>query len=221
MSVSEIKEIKGTPKEYASVVSTPEAHPDVPGLLYWPRFISPDGTKILTGIMSRSTSWVGVTNSTKSRRVIHYGYKYDYTRTMDPVECDPIPAGLAIITEMRHIAPLFEGVETPRSSVSAFDQLIINEYLHGQWIPAHIDHPSQFGDTVFCVTLGSGTTMTFTHPEGRVVHQYVTPGSAYAMTGDARYVWKHQIEAKKSDIVNGVKVPRGVRYSLTFRTIRK
>jgi alkylated DNA repair protein alkB family protein 8 len=206
-------------KEVLCITKTPMMHPIVDGLLYWPRFISPDGERILTESMSRDTNWVGVTDSAKSRRVIHYGYKYDYTRAMDPIKCDPIPAGLAIITAMCHIAPA--DASATHLVDTAFDQLIINEYQPGQGIAAHIDHPQQFGDTVFCVTLGAGTMINFTHPDGRVVQQYVAPGSAYAMQRDARHTWKHGIDAKKSDMVDGVKVPRGVRYSLTFRTIRK
>lgn len=207
-------------KEVSCITKTPMMHPVVDGLSYWPRFISPDGERILTESMSRDTKWVGVTDSAKSRRVIHYGYKYDYTRAMDPIKCDPIPEELAFLTESMTNA-IAKASQSDAPVAIVFDQLIINEYQPGQGIAAHIDHPQQFGNLVFCVSLGSGTMVTFTHPDGRVVQQYVAANSAYLMTGDARCIWKHGIDAKKSDMVDGVKVPRGVRYSLTFRTIRK
>lgn len=203
------------------VTQIPELVPEVPGLLYWPRYISPDGQALLEASLKASTKWVGVTASEKSRRVIHYGYQYDYSHEKKLMEADKIPDHLAMITTLPHIANP-DAPETHRVTAK-FDQLIINEYIPGQGISPHIDDPRQFGDVIFCVSLGSGITIKFAHPDGRVVLKYVAAGSAYAMMGDSRYVWRHSIDAKKSDVVNDVPriVARGTRYSLTFRTVRK
>jgi hypothetical protein len=36
---------------------------------------------------------------------------------------------------------------------------------------------------------------------------------------DYRYQWKHEIKAVKNDVINGIKIPRKRRISITFRTI--
>jgi alkylated DNA repair dioxygenase AlkB len=195
--------------ESISTLREPTVIAEVPGLLYWPRFISPDGEQMLISALLNSSAWVGVTSSEKSRRVIHYGYKYDYSRTSALTKTDEIPERFAIL-------PAASGLPTAK-----FDQLIINEYLPGQGISSHIDDVHQFGDVIFCISLGSGIMMTFSHPDGQVVQQYVAAGSAYAMTGDARYVWRHAIDAKKYDIIASMKFLRKTRYSLTYRATKK
>lgn len=74
----------------------------------------------------------------------------------------------------------------------------------------HRDAP-QFGPTVIGVSLGIPATMRFR----RVTKDYeelfrieLAPRSAYVMSGDARSIWQHSIPATK-----------GLRYSVTFRTI--
>lgn len=39
------------------------------------------------------------------------------------------------------------------------------------------------------------------------------------LSGEARYRWKHGIKARKSDKINGAKIVRTTRISLTFRNI--
>ena len=41
------------------------------------------------------------------------------------------------------------------------------------------------------------------------------------MKDEARWDWKHFIAGKKSDIIDGKKINRGVRISVTFRKIKK
>lgn len=188
-----------------------EIDADVPGLLYWPEFISPDDQQMLASSLRASIRWSRVSPNEKARRVIHYGFAYDYTRAFDLQETECIPDHLQRISDMARF-PAILGRETIR-----FNQLIINEYLPGQGIAPHIDDSRQFCEVIFCVSLCSGTTINFTHPDGRNVSKYVMPGSAYAMSGDSRYIWKHAIEPKKSDTINGERIKRGVRYSLTYR----
>lgn len=184
---------------------------EVPGLLYWPEFVARDKQKMLVASLRASIKWSRVSPNEKSRRVIHYGYVYDYTHSSGLREAERIPDHLQAISDSARFPPIL-GRESIR-----FDQLIINEYLPGQGIAPHIDDPRQFCDVVFCVSLGSGTTVKFTHPDGRMVSKYIAPGSAYAMTGESRFVWKHAIDPKKSDTIDDECIPRGTRYSLTYR----
>ena len=39
------------------------------------------------------------------------------------------------------------------------------------------------------------------------------------MTGEARSKWAHEMPCRMSDIVEGKKINRGTRYSITFRMI--
>mmetsp|Transcript_8271 Transcript_8271/g.8143 ORF Transcript_8271/g.8143 Transcript_8271/m.8143 type:complete len:86 (+) Transcript_8271:758-1015(+) len=63
--------------------------------------------------------------------------------------------------------------------------------------------------------------MCFRHVDGREFNQFIPPRSMLAMTDEARYVWKHSIQQRRHDIVNGNMVHRKRRISLTFRKIRR
>lgn len=184
----------------------------VPGLYYVPNFVTAKEAKQIIKTLLSHPDWKGVTASTKSRRVIQYGYTYSYqrgpltsTQTI-PDEYDFIQVRMLDLIK-QHIDNDFTG----------FDQLIINEYLPGQGISGHIDHIKHFGPIIACLTLGSGIEMEFTHPKKESKSLYVAPNSLYIMSGKARYEWKHSITQRKSDYVNGQTIVRGTRYSLTFR----
>jgi alkylated DNA repair dioxygenase AlkB len=51
------------------------------------------------------------------------------------------------------------------------------------------------------------------------VSAILEPRSLLILSSEARYEWTHEIPARKSDEVNGVKQPRARRISLTFRTL--
>jgi len=43
------------------------------------------------------------------------------------------------------------------------------------------------------------------------------PHSLLMLSGEARYSWSHEIPARQSDLIEGMRVTRGRRVSLTFR----
>ncbi len=101
------------------------------------------------------------------------------------------------------------------------DQVIVNEYLPGQGISAHVDCVPCFGPEVAAVSLGSACTMDFIDPDGAErVPVRLEPGSLLVMRGPARYSWRHAIAARKSDPTPRGRVPRGRRVSVTFRTVQ-
>jgi len=62
--------------------------------------------------------------------------------------------------------------------------------------------------------------MRFTHSVTQEQRDlYVAPRSVYIMTGEARYKWKHEMIARKSDIVDGKRVKRERRISITLRNV--
>lgn len=180
-------------------ISAPAA-PDIPGLRYLPDFTSAEEERALIEIIDHQP-WL---NDLK-RRVQHYGYKYDYKARA--------------VTAASYLGPLPDWL-MPSAQKLPFkpDQAIVNEYQPGQGISAHVDCVPCFSDTIASLSLGSGTVMRFTN--GQEKHElYLEPRSLIILSGPARYEWAHAIPARKSDVVDGIKIERGRRASLTFRNV--
>jgi hypothetical protein len=99
--------------------------------------------------------------------------------------------------------------------ISELDQCTINRYPVGTGIPAHVDHPTNFGEWIVSVSLASDTVMEFSPVEAPAA----TPGqenrtsasssqswsiplarrSAVVLTGESRYHWTHVIPARRVD----------------------
>lgn len=47
----------------------------------------------------------------------------------------------------------------------------------------------------------------------------LAPRSLLILSGEARYDWTHEIPARKSDVIEGMRQPRARRVSLTFRIV--
>lgn len=143
------------------------------------------------------------------RRVQHYGYKYDYrARRVDhTMYIDELPDFAVGVAQRLLDNHLIERMP---------DQMIVNEYVPGQGISAHVDCEPCFSDGIVTVSLGSTYEMDFIHVQTKTVRPIMLEtGSAVIMTGESRYDWQHQIRARKSD--RGI--PRGRRVSLTFRNV--
>lgn len=146
------------------------------------------------------------------RRVQHYGYRYDYrARMVTPdLYLGLLPDWLIPLAQRLYREGLFS---------AAPDQAIINEYLPGQGISAHIDCIPCFGKEVGSLSLGSACVMEFTHPQYDKQAKVLEPCSLLLLSGPARYEWQHSIPARKSDTVGNIKVARTRRVSITFRKV--
>jgi alkylated DNA repair dioxygenase AlkB len=147
------------------------------------------------------------------RRVQHYGYRYDYTarQVTANLYLGVLPEWLQSLATRLHCEGLFATVP---------DQVIVNEYQPGQGIAAHVDCITCFGATIASLTLCSGCLMDFTHSNtAQKTSLFLPPRSLLLLQGDARYRWQHGIAKRKSDVVDGVKMQRGRRVSLTFRNV--
>lgn len=123
----------------------------IPGLDYFPGYISQTEQDVLLSHID-AAEW----NTDLRRRVQHYGYRYDY-QARHASEADylgPLPSWLHSLS-----CRLFEDVIFPHKP----DQAIINEYLPGQGITAHIDCVPCFADTIASISLGSHCMMDFTN----------------------------------------------------------
>lgn len=149
-----------------------------------------------------------------SRRVQHYGYKYDYKtrRINEKMKIGEIPDWLEKFCRRLFEDKYFE--EVP-------DQVIINEYEPGQGIASHIDCEPCFKETIVSLSLNSDCLMLFTKKFDikNKKELYLRRRSIIFLSDDARYEWLHGIEKRKNDKVNGIELPRKRRVSLTFRKV--
>lgn len=162
-------------------------------------------------------------NKTLSRDTIHYGYAYDYsirepqTRKLKPIDKE-IPDYIKCLADALYESGIL--TEYP-------NQIIINKYEPGQGIAAHRDHNPIFGDSIATISLGSGIMMDFEPYReykktlDKKLSVYLKPGDILVFAGDARLKYSHEIKKKKSDIVDGVRIPRDTRISITFRHVNK
>jgi alkylated DNA repair dioxygenase AlkB len=139
----------------------------------------------------------GVWESSLQRRVQQFGPKYNYTtRKLNSTSPKTIPDWIK--TLFPNLLSWFECEP---------NQIIINEYKHGQGITKHVDAPA-FGPTIASLSLLSDTHMTFGQYRGNEHKQLLQRRSLIVMTGEARSQWYHYIAPVAEK-----------RISITFRTI--
>ncbi|MCY4630707.1 MAG: alpha-ketoglutarate-dependent dioxygenase AlkB [bacterium] len=195
--------------------SDPEAAAVPEGLVYRAGFLSEEREReLVTWIDSEESSvWLG----DLSRRVQHYGYKYDYSyRGIDAsAHLGPLPPWLERLGRdvVLSAIDLCHPIDT-------FDQAIVNEYLPGQGIAPHTDRDC-FGPVVATVSLNSDVVMDFVGPDGQSYSQTLQRRSLVLLAGSARADWRHGIAKRKNDRdrVSGQVLPRRRRVSITFRTV--
>lgn len=200
-------------KENAKISDTVDVNEsDVVNGLFYVKDIKENTNDIISQL--DKLPWGRLTNSANSRMVQHYGYKYNYINYRIDEKCDDLPKFLKkfeiILTNICLQLELIDKKYT-------FNQCIVNNYHPNQGISPHTD-VKDYGSVIGCFTIGSGATMVFTL--GNETHElYVEPNSLYIMSGDARYVWKHHMNAKMTDMVKGKRIKRGRRVSITFRNV--
>jgi len=185
-----------------------EAAGRVPGLGYWPEYISVEQECALLARIDQQP-W----RHDLKRRVQHYGYRYDYQARAITADAflGPLPAWLG---------PLGQTLALEHGFVPAPDQVIVNEYLPGQGISRHVDCVPCFGRMIAIISLAAPIAMVLFHPGTGVRHVLrLEPRSLLVLADEARYQWSHEIPARKSDRVGGMLVARRRRLSVTFRNV--
>jgi alkylated DNA repair dioxygenase AlkB len=176
------------------------------GFFYRDEFVSADDERALAEEISRvEFAHFEMRGVVARRRVAFFGKSYDST-TVTP----PVPA---FLMPLRQQIAAWAHVEA-----DAFAMALINEYQAGAPIGWHRDAPQY--DIVAGVSLLSACRMKLRpyvspHAQGggrRVATHEVTlaPRSAYVMTGPSRTDYEHHIPAVET-----------LRYSITFRTLRR
>jgi alkylated DNA repair dioxygenase AlkB len=136
------------------------------------------------------------------RRVVSFGWRYDFNGG-GLKRIDDVPA---LIKPAREAAAHFSGIP-----ISALEQVLVTEYAPGAAMGWHKDR-SVFGDVVG-LSLSAACSFRFRRKVGAGWGRrsfVAEPRSAYLLQGPSRSEWEHSIPAVDS-----------LRYSLTFRTLRK
>jgi len=189
-----------------------QREPDVSGMHYLSSFLTPDEeAEFIRRIDENEGAWL----TDLSRRVQHYGWRYDYSEraiTAD-MRIGPLPDWLQVLAQRLYETGYFD--RPP-------EQVIVNEYEPGQGIAMHTDH-SGFGPAVAMVSLGDEWQMDFSKSDGDTEaksHMMLERGSALILTGEARKKWRHGIAKRKTEGPRRER-NRKRRLSLTFRTVNQ
>jgi alkylated DNA repair dioxygenase AlkB len=186
-------------------VARPAASVEEPaGLVYRPEFVTPGEESELLAFLGRLDFHEVVMHGQAARRTVrHYGLDYAYeSRTATPGE--PLPDALV---PLRDRSAGLAAIEP-----DALAEALVTRYPPGAGIGWHRDAP-MFGAPVVGVSLGSACRMRFQRAVGGVRRTFaldLEPRSAYVLGGAARWAWQHSIPATN-----------GLRYSVTFRTLRE
>jgi alkylated DNA repair dioxygenase AlkB len=138
---------------------------------------------------------------TGKRRVVSYGWKYDFTHQRLQ-ESDDVPD---FLRSLREVAAAFAEV-TPES----LQQVLVTEYDAGAGIGWHRDKAA-FGD-VIGISLLSACTFRLRRKQGSKWERASITAearSAYLLRGPSRTEWEHSIPPVDS-----------LRYSITFRNFK-
>ena len=177
-----------------------------PGLIFVPNWLSQDEHDLALSVIDSLPF-----DDSLSRRVQHYGAKYDYSQ-----------AAIQELGSAPKIPPVLNALGIRLFNEGYFsripDQVIVNEYVENQGIAAHIDRLT-FGDAVATISLLETWPMDFESPNGEKIEVLLEARSLAVMTGKSRSEWTHTIAKRKSDLIGGLRRLRGRRVSLTYRTL--
>jgi alkylated DNA repair dioxygenase AlkB len=211
---------------------SPKPAPQVPGLVVVPDYISADEER---GLLAHVDA--GEWSNDFKRRVQVYGLGYGSNddEGEDGDEPPPKLKGAELARQRRKLKPeaaqwirdlpawvaplarrLVDDGHLPRYP----ENVVVNDYAPGVGIAPHCDY-APFGAPIVAVSLGSDVVLDFVPMRGgekAVVH--APARSMWAVHGAARWQWKHGIAPRLSDVIDGVRVKRARRVSITFRVAR-
>jgi alkylated DNA repair dioxygenase AlkB len=145
------------------------------------------------------------------RRIVSFGWRYDYSGRGSLQKADEIPG---FLLELRNVAASFAQLDP-----AMFQQALVTEYRPGAGIGWHRDKPV-FGQVVG-ISLLTPCVLRFrrkkiedkraagTRSQWERINVLARPRSAYVLTGAARLEWEHSIAGVDE-----------LRYSITFRSFR-
>jgi alkylated DNA repair dioxygenase AlkB len=157
------------------------------------------------------------------RKTRQYGYEYDYAARESHKDKKLKKTIYTTPNQLSCIADILYKHKLMRQKTN---QIIINKYEPGEGIAVHRDHIRYFSGDIATLSLGSAYVMTFRpHPDNKSVdpsticNVLLPVGSLAVMQDDARNLWTHEIAKRQSDEIDGKRIKRGTRISITFRTV--
>lgn len=176
--------------------------PTVPeGLVYQRDFLSADEELEVVDWIDQQP-W----DHAYARRRQFYGQSY-----RDPSNYTPVPLIFQVFAQR-----LFDrGLTLVKA-----DHVLINEYLPGQGIAAHVDEMPNPESQVVTISLLDNYPMEFVHLEsGERYEQWLERRSVAVMSGPSNKDWTHEIVKRKADVIQGGgRRLRKRRISITYRT---
>jgi alkylated DNA repair dioxygenase AlkB len=181
----------------------PTSAPDVPGLLLVEEFVDPARERELVRAID-AAPW----QEDFRRRIQQYGLGYGVVGRGAPQWVGDFPPWLTALAR-----DVVDQGFLPRMP----DNSVVNEYPPGIGIGPHRDY-ADYGAPVVCVSLGADIVIDFDDPTtGAKVPVDVPARSLWSVDGDARWVWRHGIAARRTDKIGGLARRRFRRVSVTFR----
>merc|ERR1712137_594641 len=172
-------------------------HPsmEIPGMLYFPNYVTEEEEQRLLELID-GRPW----NHDICRRTQYYGYTYYHTRqnilTLQPVDQPQTHTGelsdMQFILDRMIADRIFPDDHPPT-------QVLVNEYLNNMCIKGHLDNVDAFGDVIVSLSLNAPAYMTMRACDDpdKVMKVLMEPRSAFIMTGDSRFLWRHGITRQK------------------------
>lgn len=194
-------------------------HDEIPGLFTVSDFIDDIEEELLRrAVTANDVEWDCVGgNPEKSRRVLHYGYKYNY-RSKHVNKSDylgSLPKWSSDLEQKIYELPIIQKLQSGKPN-----QLIVNEYKPGQGIAWHTDAKS-FDDPIVTLSTGGSCIFEMKNQDGKVVELLLKPKTLVVMSGKSRWDWKHRIPARAVDRFEGEDYRRHKRISFTYRWVPK
>lgn len=172
---------------------------EIPGLSIVPNSISDEDEERLVNLIQQGV-WAPGPGPSK-RQVQQYGKLFDHHKRKFG-DTKPIPEWLLQIAKQMEL-PVPENV-------------IISKYEPGEGVPQYTD-TEYFGEVLASLSLVSATSIDFKF--GTLEHSiWLEPRTLLKLSGEVRHRWTHGIASRLVDVVNGEKINRCLRYSITFRT---
>jgi alkylated DNA repair dioxygenase AlkB len=188
------------PRDQIDLFGATPVYPD--GFRYQPELIDvPTETRLLEQIESLPFREFEFQGYTAKRRVISFGWQYDFD-AQQLHRADDMPS---FLLELREPAARFAGMEP-----TALQHVLVMEYGPGAAIGWHRDK-AVFGEIVG-ISLRSACAFRLRRAVGSSwerVSLIAAPRSAYLLSGAARTEWEHSIPAVDE-----------LRYSVTYRNLR-
>jgi alkylated DNA repair dioxygenase AlkB len=172
------------------------------GFAYRPEFLSPaEEARLAEWLATLPFEAFQFRGFEGKRRVVSFGWKYDFARS-HLIRADDMPQELLAVRER---AAAFVELKPEE-----LQQCLLNEYLPGAPIGWHRDRP--MFEKVVGISLLAPCNFRLRHAVGEKFERtaiQLEPRSIYALTGEVRTAWEHSIPPVKAH-----------RYSITFRNFR-